>query len=198
MIKKYELAVVYHPDGTVTTKIDDKIDLELLQSFVGGFIQDVKKHTKKRRFKQYKQLYCNEEGIKLGLPKNSFDKKFVGNLVGVSYIYLDISPKPEPNWVINQEPPYTMKLPYKYPKCHICGQDTDENIETMCCGKPVCDEHSSLCHKCDYIYCDNCNRCYDCSVCNQQTCKDCDSHINIDQIICSDCLKTDYKKIIYI
>lgn len=54
-------------DGVITYK--DKMTLEEMQAFVGGYIE------------LYRGVYCNEDGLRLQLPRNKVLPQFVGNII---------------------------------------------------------------------------------------------------------------------
>ena len=43
--------------------------LEQMQEFVGGYVE------------KWKNIYCNEDGLRLKLPRNTIDSRFVGNII---------------------------------------------------------------------------------------------------------------------
>lgn len=61
---RYKLITV---NGEVSLK--DKMSLEEMQEFVGGYIE------------LYKGFYCNEDGLRLNLPRNTVYPEFVGNVI---------------------------------------------------------------------------------------------------------------------
>lgn len=61
---KYKLIKV---NGEVSYK--DKMTLEEMQDFVGGYIE------------LHQGFYCNEDGLRLQLPRNIVDPRFVGNII---------------------------------------------------------------------------------------------------------------------
>ncbi len=63
-MKNYTLI---NADGTETTK--DILELEEMQSFVGGYIEQVG------------NIICNEDGIRLNLPRNIKYPRFLGNII---------------------------------------------------------------------------------------------------------------------
>ena len=54
-------------NGEVSEK--DKLTLEEMQEFVGGYVE------------KWKNIYCNEDGLRLKLPRNVVDSRFVGNII---------------------------------------------------------------------------------------------------------------------
>lgn len=54
-------------DGNITEK--QRMSLKQMQDFVGGYVE------------KYKNVYCNEDGLRLKLPKNQIDPRFVGNII---------------------------------------------------------------------------------------------------------------------
>ncbi len=54
-------------DGEITQK--DVLDLKEIQDFIGGYFEHVG------------NIYCNEDGIRLNLPRNSVYPAFLGNII---------------------------------------------------------------------------------------------------------------------
>lgn len=54
-------------DGKITER--ERMTLEQMQEFVGGYVE------------KYKSIYCNEDGLRLKLPTNIIDSRFVGNII---------------------------------------------------------------------------------------------------------------------
>jgi hypothetical protein len=63
-MKNYTLITA---DGEETTA--DVLDLEDMQKFVGGYIEHVD------------NIFCNEDGIRLKLPRNVKYPNFLGNII---------------------------------------------------------------------------------------------------------------------
>ena len=47
----------------------EKMTLEEMQGFVGGYVE------------QWRNILCNEDGLRLKLPRNIIDPRFVGNII---------------------------------------------------------------------------------------------------------------------
>lgn len=54
-------------DGKITEK--QRMTLKQMQEFVGGYVE------------QWRNILCNEDGLRLKLPRNSIDPRFVGNII---------------------------------------------------------------------------------------------------------------------
>mgnify|MGYP001617065500 FL=1 len=54
-------------NGEISEK--DKLSLEEMQEFVGGYVE------------KWRNIYCNEDGLRLKLPRNVVDPRFVGNII---------------------------------------------------------------------------------------------------------------------
>ena len=59
--------ILVNADGTETIK--DILELEEMQSFVGGYIEQVG------------NIICNEDGIRMKLPRNVKYQNFLGNII---------------------------------------------------------------------------------------------------------------------
>ena len=60
----YKLITV---NGKITKK--KRLTLKHMQDFVGGYVE------------QYQNVFCNEDGLRLRLPRNIIDPRFVGNII---------------------------------------------------------------------------------------------------------------------
>ena len=54
-------------DGKITEK--QRMSLKQMQEFVGGYVE------------RWRNIYCNEDGLRLKLPRNIVDNRFVGNII---------------------------------------------------------------------------------------------------------------------
>ena len=54
-------------DGSMTIK--EQMTLKEMQEFVGGYIEQVG------------NIFCNEDGIRLNLPRNITHSRFLGNVI---------------------------------------------------------------------------------------------------------------------
>lgn len=54
-------------DGKVSER--KRMSLNAMQKFVGGYVE------------QYQDVLCNEDGLRLKLPRNVIDPRFVGNII---------------------------------------------------------------------------------------------------------------------
>lgn len=59
--------ILIKSNGEIIKK--ERMTLKQMQNFVGGYVE------------QYQNVLCNEDGLRLRLPRNVVDPRFVGNII---------------------------------------------------------------------------------------------------------------------